>query len=396
MGKKKNKKLDKLIDLISLQLQLQLQTQAQTQNQTSTTKIKLTELKDKYVEEIEFSKGSVTNAHIRSYNKIIKDFIFITGKDKNIDEITVTDIEKFIHVLKKLPKNYERIKNFEIEELSKYDMLEKQAYGTIFRKIHIVNSLFDFAKKREYIQKNIVKKYLPAKQQNNSEVLRTSFTDDDLDLLFGLNSFTKKFEETLTDTPERVWIPIIALFTGMRQNEICQLYVEDIKLKDNIFYFDLNDKFEKRLKTAYSKRKVPIPQILIDAGIIEFINSLEEERVFHNLKYSKLHQNYSSTFGVNFKNILRKKITDKRKVFHSFRHLVAKKLLQIERDYNQRSIYTSLILGHSDQNITATLKNYNQEGVNLNDLKNVIDKVTYDSESLNCLLKKLKRHYYAN
>jgi hypothetical protein len=34
---------------------------------------------------------------------------------------------------------------------------------------------------------------------------------------------------------ERFWLPLIAVFSGMRQEEICQLHVEDVRQADGIW-----------------------------------------------------------------------------------------------------------------------------------------------------------------
>ena len=42
----------------------------------------------------------------------------------------------------------------------------------------------------------------------------------------------------LPEFPENVWIPLIILYQGMRNNEIAQLFVDDIQEKDGIPFRD--------------------------------------------------------------------------------------------------------------------------------------------------------------
>ena len=37
------------------------------------------------------------------------------------------------------------------------------------------------------------------------------------------------------------WVPLIALFSGMRSNEICQMRASDVRRKDGIWVFNVTD-----------------------------------------------------------------------------------------------------------------------------------------------------------
>jgi len=59
------------------------------------------------------------------------------------------------------------------------------------------------------------------------------------------------------------WLPLIALHTGARLNEIAQLRVEDIKDIDGIKCFYINEEHElKTLKNTNSMRYIPIHSAL--------------------------------------------------------------------------------------------------------------------------------------
>jgi integrase len=67
-----------------------------------------------------------------------------------------------------------------------------------------------------------------------------------------------------------VWIPLIALYSGMRREEICQLQCSDIRQVEGIWVFDINDKGEKTTKTEASYRLVPIHSKLLEMGFLTF------------------------------------------------------------------------------------------------------------------------------
>ncbi|MDI7774328.1 site-specific integrase [Asticcacaulis sp. EMRT-3] len=75
----------------------------------------------------------------------------------------------------------------------------------------------------------------------------------------------------------RFWIPLIALFSGMRLNEICQLDLKDVKEIDGIACFSVNTECvrgrdDKKLKTMSSRRIVPIHAKLIGLGFLDYVS----------------------------------------------------------------------------------------------------------------------------
>ena len=67
--------------------------------------------------------------------------------------------------------------------------------------------------------------------------------------------------------PERFLVPLIALYSGLRLNEACQLYKKDIVNIDHIHCFIVNDFIDKRKKTKNSYRSVPIHPKFIDLDL---------------------------------------------------------------------------------------------------------------------------------
>ena len=123
----------------------------------------------------------------------------------------------------------------------------------------------------------------------------------------------------------RFWIPLIALFGGMRQGEICQLAVADIRTIDGILCFDVSatDGDGKRLKTSASRRIVPVHPLLLRMGFascIEHARRRNEQRLFPELLVDSL-GTYSGKFSKWFSRFLvSADATADRTCFHSFRH----------------------------------------------------------------------------
>ena len=77
---------------------------------------------------------------------------------------------------------------------------------------------------------------------------------------------------------ERFWLPLIAVFSGMRQEEICQLHVEDIREADGIWFFDVNDRPPRKLKNATAVRRVPVHSTLVRLGFLAYVERLRRVR----------------------------------------------------------------------------------------------------------------------
>ena len=75
------------------------------------------------------------------------------------------------------------------------------------------------------------------------------------------------------------WTPIIALFTGMRQNEIAQLHLEDIRQdEEGVWLIDVNDRGDKKVKTKSARRLIPIyPFIVKELKLPDYVEMLKGE-----------------------------------------------------------------------------------------------------------------------
>jgi integrase len=125
------------------------------------------------------------------------------------------------------------------------------------------------------------------------------------------------------------WIPLLGLFTGARINELCQLYVSDIKEVDGVWVVDINGEGSKKLKSLNAQRQVPIHSILINQlKFLEYVEKLrgKEIRSFLELKESRdgYSQGFSKWFNRTFKNNVNVgQLEAEQKNFHSFRHTLS-------------------------------------------------------------------------
>ncbi|EBA13082.1 putative integrase/resolvase recombinase protein [Roseobacter sp. CCS2] len=162
---------------------------------------------------------------------------------------------------------------------------------------------------------------------------RLPYEPDQLSIIFQTPIYTGRKNIVKAGTPGelrikdgRYWVPLIALYAGLRAGEIIQLLHDDIRQDSGIWYFDIS-KFEKddeeqikNLKTGSSYRRVPIHSALLDLGFLEFVALRKSGRLFNELPrgsdgtysqpWSKFWYNLGNRW--NFRTTLH--------VFHSFRH----------------------------------------------------------------------------
>jgi len=152
--------------------------------------------------------------------------------------------------------------------------------------------------------------------------------------------------------PERFYIPMICMLSGMRLDEACQLHAEDIRQVDGIWCIDVNDSKDKKLKNISSNRLIPIHPKLIELGFLGHVTQISNagaSRLWMNLQRRDA-DGYGNALGQWFRRFNRQHITDDpQKTFHSLRHSFADTLKQLQVE---GSIISEL-MGHANASITT-------------------------------------------
>lgn len=186
------------------------------------------------------------------------------------------------------------------------------------------------------------------------------FDDKDLQKIFNPDTYipwASKF-------PHRWWGPILGLYTGARVNEVAQLKVSDVGLDRGQWCIhirktvdaDLIGKHGPRsrqsLKGKSAVRKIPIPQPVLQAGFLDFLEDMKacgHPRLFPHLsaginnKTGETNARYSQGLVIQFGRYMKELGFPKGVGFHAFRHTIATELDDkgiIEED-------VALITGHS-------------------------------------------------
>lgn len=156
----------------------------------------------------------------------------------------------------------------------------------------------------------------------------------------GRGQVTKKDGKHREFSPFKYWIPLLALYSGARLNELAQLYVKDVKqTKAGTWYLDFNldgqgkskaehekSPSDKKLKTVNAIRVIALHPELVRLGFVEYVQALQDAghaRVFPELAWHPV-KGYGRYVGAWFNGkVMGKKMGVKRDgtlSFHSFRH----------------------------------------------------------------------------
>jgi integrase len=203
---------------------------------------------------------------------------------------------------------------------------------TINSHLNKMSTLFNWAVKEELMDKNPAVGLAIEIEPHSDEDGRRSFTRDELKAIFNAPLFTgcrddeRNFSKPGPNKPRRsrFWIPLIALFAGMRQNEICQLLPSDIDEIAGIPVIRVQKtKPWQKLKSRQARRVVPIHPELIRIGLLNYVRDVRKvgsPLLFPDLKIGPrgyMSEAFQKRFNTFLKSIY---ITDGDATFHSFRH----------------------------------------------------------------------------
>ncbi|WP_285404047.1 site-specific integrase [Luteibacter sp. ME-Dv--P-043b] len=191
-------------------------------------------------------------------------------------------------------------------------------------------------------------------------------------------------------SPHKYWVPLIAHFTGMRVNEICQLYLDDVRVdpyldetgqERNVMTFDITaDRAGQSVKTDYGIRRIPIPRAILDLGFERYLADVRasgSEVLFPGLRWAEggPGQTLSEWFnGTHLRKTC--EITSKRKTLHCFRHNLT---TLMDRTKVPESIICA-INGHST-GVSIDRRNYIADGTVL-ECQRVLDALPFPELAL--------------
>lgn len=279
--------------------------------------------------------------------------------DPPLSAIEVETIHEYARRLSKLPNDiYQSRRKFgvstlaDLMEIGDRERLPRKSETTVRGHVGRLAEVLNYAASKGMMHANpasgfqrewgVTKKGRPQDE-------RELFIPAELDAIFSQAWFAEgagRFSEQKEWTdwrPFYFWLPLLALTSGGRLNELAQLYLDDIRQSEkdsSVWYLDFNlnqpdkidaddrDEWEpdKSLKTINAVRVVPLHKVVIHAGLPEYVESLRKAgyvRLFPELKRDDV-KGYGKPAGSWFnERFLGRQLgieRNGRKTFHSLRH----------------------------------------------------------------------------
>ena len=227
---------------------------------------------------------------------------------------------------------------------------------------------------------------LKVSKAKSAEVKRLPFSKDELSEFLNSPQFTGHCSAIHRAKPGKLlikdgkyWIPLVALFTGMRLGEIVQLDTTDVRTDGDITYFDVNkletdtSSLGKKLKTPAAVRKIPIHISLEKLGFLKYVEGNRKKgtlvRLFPEIGIGAdghPSHNFSKWFGRYLKSI---GLKTKYLTFHSFRHNFADALDAVHATQAAKRT----LMGHAEKHVEGQYG----AGVGLETLAEVINTINY-------------------
>ena len=280
----------------------------------------LSEVIKQYVEAKESGWSAKSKMEFYSVFKLLVDML----GDVGLTSVSRSVVTELLATLQKLPPNmYKKYPGKTVKQVLALKDIEPMSTKSVNKHVSRLGALLRYCIEEGMIKSN------PAYGPKISEKKRP---DEERDA-YSKADIAKIISSLPVNLsiPERYWIPLIGLYTGMRLNEICQLYVSDIVSFDGLWCLSINGEKDKRLKNDASERVISVHPTLLDLGLLGYVEQLKNSaspRLWMNLNWCDIND-YSNSFGKWYQRYNRHYVTDdSKKVFHSMHHLATDTLKQ--------------------------------------------------------------------
>lgn len=260
-------------------------------------------------------------------------------KHTDVSKIRRKDIKELELQLKDFPCNYQQRygNKYDMWQAMKLAVKKKEEKGnsenitlsdpSIRNWMITLNTFFNYLCDEEILSENVIAHY-KCKVAIAPKGKYSPFTDDDLHKIFNPKTYPLKTDDK---DAYKFWCPLIALAVGCRVNEVAQLDVKDVIFFGGIQTIMFTEETlsgvenNKKLKNETSCRNVPVPDILINLGFLDYVNyrAKKNKVKLFELTYTK-DKGYGNQLTKFFADYTQEPSVNvwklRKKVFHSFRH----------------------------------------------------------------------------
>lgn len=214
-----------------------------------------------------------------------------------------------------------------------YDAKDGHSIANVNAMLSLLSALFGYAVSRNSIESNPASN-TQIEDTRRAREKRREFDPPALTAIFG-GPVHKDGQRPKAGAGEAAyWLPLLALYTGARINELAQLHPDDVteegysdpKGKTHkawVIRIEENKARGQKVKTEGSERRIPVHADLIKLGFLAYAKGQRgKPLLFDALSMNNKDRRISGAWGQWFSDYLRNKVgvTDERMTFHSFRH----------------------------------------------------------------------------
>ncbi|CUX80124.1 MAG: Phage integrase family [Roseibaca calidilacus] len=359
-----------------------------------------------------FIRSSLAN-----YRSTIKLFIDLIG-DLPIGEIGRDEVLEFNDLIQRLPKHHgkssqdQRPARQVIEDADEQDavietelpdklaekgmapgdiedkvaeaLIQRISATTVQRHQTALRAMFEYAFACRYVETNPFK----GRVLTDAEVKRRKRSERRIERKgWGDNIYalfkSPIYQETLEDVGEPLfWAPLIAVYAGLRLEEICQLRVNDFLREDGIPYIAVQNEIgSQTYKSENAIRKIPLHKALIDLDLPKLVSlrrQSKSSRLFPDLPRSKSNNTLSGIMSKRFHHYRQSRgLYAPAQDFHALRTEFQTRLTrQRVPDHVRRGL-----MGHEQADVTH--EHYFRAGETMASLKEYIDRIDIDHSNIN-------------
>lgn len=330
-----------------------------------------TELISDVAQRFVFADSRKSADTIKSTQTTVTLFIEAFG-DIPVNQVTGKTAGDFYDLLKGLPSNHgkekRRLPIRDAVQDAKERGLSTLSGKTAKNHFSRLSALWSVLVQREIVTRN---PWMQWSFDTTKKTERRCWTDDELSLLT-----EAQWEHRTISQRTYAGIVMVALYTGMRLGEICNLRCQDIENIQEITCFRISPHVEDNWspKSVAGIRIVPIHSQLISLGIMSFVQP-NQHFLFPDLSPSREGVR-GAAFGQTFSRLKDKLGLPPEVAFHGFRHTVSTKLRNQNADI--RELWIDRLLGHEASHRSQGTMNYTSS-IDVKNLSMVIEALDYPS-----------------